>query len=117
MARTVTIPVNVSVPDGDDRTAADLAAALRGAIEVGSDDDSARDLGFEVVAPEPPRTILIHLNVEAPASDERTGDEIAAHVVALMETGLGGEPGSLDYGNELALDGVLVVCVPMAEEV
>lgn len=49
MPRTVLVHLNVGVPDDDTRTAGEIAEALLGALEVGSDDDSVRDL--DVTAP------------------------------------------------------------------
>ncbi len=42
--RTVLIHLNVDVPTGDGRSADQVADAILAAIEVGSDDDSVRDL-------------------------------------------------------------------------
>lgn len=42
--REVLVHLNVEVPDTDTRTADEVADALLGAFEVGSDDDSVRDL-------------------------------------------------------------------------
>ena len=42
--REVLVHLNVAVPLNDERGADEIAAALRAAIEVGSDDDSVRDL-------------------------------------------------------------------------
>lgn len=39
MTRTVLIHLNVTVPDGDDRNADEVADAVLAAIEVGSDND------------------------------------------------------------------------------
>lgn len=47
--RTVLVHLNVEVPDEDERDADAIADALLGALEVGSDDESVRDL--KVVAP------------------------------------------------------------------
>jgi hypothetical protein len=45
MPRTILVHLNVSVPDGDERGADEVADAILAAIEVGSDDDSVRSLG------------------------------------------------------------------------
>jgi hypothetical protein len=45
MTRTILVHLNVDVPEPDSRTANEIADALLGAIEVGSDDDSVRELG------------------------------------------------------------------------
>lgn len=42
--RTVLVHLNVEVPAGDPRTPNQIADAIIGALEVGSDDDSVRDL-------------------------------------------------------------------------
>lgn len=49
MARQVLLHVNVTVPDDDPRDAGEIAEAVAAALEVGSDDDSVRDL--EIVIP------------------------------------------------------------------
>lgn len=49
MPRTILVHLNVEVPDEDDRSADQIADALLGALEVGGDDDSVRDL--KVIAP------------------------------------------------------------------
>ncbi len=63
-----------------------------------------------------PRTILIHLNVEAPDTDKRNSDEIGDFILAALEVGLEGAPGSLASGDELTTND-LVVCCPLSEEV
>lgn len=63
-----------------------------------------------------PRTILVHLNIEAHASDDRNADEIADFILAALEVGLEGAPGSLATGDELTTNG-LVVAIALAEEV
>ena len=45
--RTILVHLNVSVPDGDERGAVEIKDALLGALEVGSDDDSVRELKIE----------------------------------------------------------------------
>lgn len=42
--RTILIHVNVEVPGDDHRSRDEIVAAVLGSIEVGSDDDSVRDL-------------------------------------------------------------------------
>jgi hypothetical protein len=49
MPRTVLVHLNVEAPDSDTRTADQIADALMGALEVGADDDSVRELS--VTAP------------------------------------------------------------------
>ena len=49
MPRTILVHLNVSVPDGDDRTAEQIQTAVMGAYEVGSDDVSLE--GLEVTSP------------------------------------------------------------------
>lgn len=49
MARTILIHLNVEAPDTDERTADQIADAILAALEVGSDDNSVREL--EIVAP------------------------------------------------------------------
>ena len=44
MSRTILVHLNVDAPDSDERTPDQIADALLGALEVGSDDDSIRDL-------------------------------------------------------------------------
>lgn len=44
MPRTILIHLNVEAPDTDERTADEIVAAVMGALEVGSDDGSVRDL-------------------------------------------------------------------------
>jgi hypothetical protein len=44
MPRTIIVHLNVQVPDDDPRLAAEIGQAILGAVEVGSDDDSVRDL-------------------------------------------------------------------------
>jgi hypothetical protein len=53
-----------------------------------------------------PRTILVHLNVEAPAADERGADEIADAILAAIEVG---------SDDDSVRD--LTVAAPLAEEV
>lgn len=52
MSRTVLIHLNVQVPDEDARDATQIAQAVEGAIEVGSDDASVRGLVIEAVLSE-----------------------------------------------------------------
>lgn len=52
MPRSVRIDMNVTVPDHDDRDAGEIAAAILGAVEVGQDDDSVRELVVEAVGVE-----------------------------------------------------------------
>lgn len=52
------------------------------------------------------RTILVHLNVEAPDDDQRTADEIADAILAAIEVGSDDE--TVYY---------LKVAAPLAEEV
>jgi hypothetical protein len=47
--RTVLVHLNVEAPESDTRTADQIADALMGALEVGADDDSVRELS--VTAP------------------------------------------------------------------
>lgn len=47
--RETLVHLNVAVPDGDSRTADEIADALLAAIEVGSDNEAVRDL--KVVCP------------------------------------------------------------------
>lgn len=49
MPRTILVHLSIEVPDEDDRSADQIADALLAALEVGSDDDTVRDL--VVVAP------------------------------------------------------------------
>lgn len=68
------------------------------------------------------RTILIHLNVEASGTDERSDDEIIDSVLARVESALGGPVGSLATGSELEFNDFtsyspLVICLALAEEV
>ena len=42
--RTILIHLNVTVPDGDEREADEIAKAVMAAIEVGSDDESVSEL-------------------------------------------------------------------------
>lgn len=44
--RTILVHLNVAVPEEDERSAEQIADAVLGAIEVGSDDDSVRDLAI-----------------------------------------------------------------------
>lgn len=44
MPRTVLVHLNIEVPEADARDADAIADAVMGAIEVGSDEDSVRDL-------------------------------------------------------------------------
>lgn len=44
MPREILMHLNVAVPDGDVRTPDQIADAVMAAAEVGSDDDSVRDL-------------------------------------------------------------------------
>ncbi len=79
-------------------------------------------MALEPKPDESKRTILIHLNVEASASDPRNDDEIIDSVLARVEAGLGGAPGSLATGSELEFNDFtsyspLVVCLALAEEV
>ncbi len=79
-------------------------------------------MALEPKPDESKRTILIHLNVEASGSDERSGDEIIDSVLAKVEVGLGGAPGSLATGSELEYNDYtsyspLVICLALAEEV
>ena len=46
MPRTILVHLNVTVPDSDKRNADEVADAILAAIEVGSDDDSVRELGI-----------------------------------------------------------------------
>jgi hypothetical protein len=62
------------------------------------------------------RTILVHLNVEAPDADPRNSDEIGDFVLSALEIGLEGAPGSLASGSELTTN-QLTVCAPLVEEV
>lgn len=64
-----------------------------------------------------PRTVLVHLNVEVPPNDDRSGDEVADFVLAAVEVGLEGAPGDLASGSELTTKSGLVVCAPLVEEV
>jgi hypothetical protein len=50
--RTVLIHLNVEAPDDDPRTAEEISAAVMGAVEVGSDDDSVSGLVIEAVLTE-----------------------------------------------------------------
>lgn len=80
-------------------------------------DDPLDDL--EVVgesAPVQPRTVLVHLNVEVPADDERNADEIGDLILGALEVGLEGAPGSLASDDELTTHG-LTVSAPLVEEV
>lgn len=49
MPREILVHLNVEVPDSDTRDPRDIADAITGALEVGSDDDSVRNL--TIVAP------------------------------------------------------------------
>jgi hypothetical protein len=49
MPRTILVHLNVTPPEGDTRTANEIADAILAAVEVGSDDDSVR--GLVIVAP------------------------------------------------------------------
>ena len=44
MTRTILIHLNISAPDDDERAPEEIAEAIRGAIEVGSDDEHLDDL-------------------------------------------------------------------------
>lgn len=44
MPREILVHLNATVPDGDDREADEVANAILSAYEVGSDDESVRDL-------------------------------------------------------------------------
>lgn len=44
MSRTILVHLNVTVPEGDDRSMEEIVAAIEGALEVGSDDESVRSL-------------------------------------------------------------------------
>lgn len=50
--RTVLVHLNVTVPPADTRSADEIAQAILGALEVGSDDDSVRDLTVEATLSE-----------------------------------------------------------------
>lgn len=50
--REILVHLNVAAPDGDDRTADQIAEALMGAVEVGSDDASVRGLTVVVALAE-----------------------------------------------------------------
>ena len=52
MPRTILVHLNVQVPDKDPRTPGEIARAVYGALEVGSDDDSVRDLKITVALTE-----------------------------------------------------------------
>jgi hypothetical protein len=77
-----------------------------------------------IIEPEPqPRTILVHLNVEAHPSDVRNADEIGDFVLGCVEQGVYGAVtkgqrghGSLASGDTLTVNG-LVICAPLVEEV
>lgn len=45
--RTILVHLNVVLPDGDARDPDDIASAILAALEVGSDDDSVRELVVE----------------------------------------------------------------------
>lgn len=45
-ARTILVHLNVSVPDDDTRSMGEIAEAIEGAIEVGSDDPSLQGLAI-----------------------------------------------------------------------
>jgi hypothetical protein len=72
------------------------------------------------VAPEfpevPKRTILVHLNVEVPVTDERNADEVGDFVLSALEVGLEGAPGDLASGNIVTLKG-MEICAPLVDEV
>lgn len=44
MPRTILVHLNVEVPDEDERNPNQIADAIMGALEVGQDDDTVRDL-------------------------------------------------------------------------
>ncbi len=48
MPRTILVHLNVEVPDDDRRLPHVIASAIYAAIEVGSDDDSVRDLKIRI---------------------------------------------------------------------
>jgi hypothetical protein len=48
MPRTILVHLHVEAPDDDTRTPDEIADAVGGAIEVGSDDDSVRGLTFSI---------------------------------------------------------------------
>lgn len=52
MERTILIHLNVEVPDGDERSVETIEAAVRGALEVGDDDDSVGGLTITVALAE-----------------------------------------------------------------
>lgn len=49
---TFLVHLNVTAPEGDERTADQVATAISGALEVGSDDESLDGLTIEVVLAE-----------------------------------------------------------------
>ena len=52
MSRTILVHLNVTAPDSDTRDAGEIAGALLGALEVGQDEDSVRELTVEVALAE-----------------------------------------------------------------
>jgi hypothetical protein len=52
MSRTILLHVNADVPDSDPRSAEQIADAVRGALDVGSDDDMLAGVGLEIVLAE-----------------------------------------------------------------
>ena len=64
-----------------------------------------------------PRTILLHLNVQASDDDARNADEIGALILAALEVGLEGAPGSLAAGADLTTNDGLIVALALCEEV
>jgi hypothetical protein len=67
-----------------------------------------------------PRTILIHLNVEAADADERNADEIGDLILGALEVGLEGAPdhvgGGMESGTHVEVSR-LKVSAPLVEEV
>ncbi len=58
-----------------------------------------------------PRTILVHLNVEVPADDNRPADEIMSSVMGALEVG------GVNGGSEEPEVADLMVTVPLYEEI
>lgn len=80
-----------------------LAAAAERQQRFAEERRGVRCGGWNLDEVEPRRTVLVHLNVEVPAVDERNADEIGDAILAALEVGLEGEPGDLASGSTLTI--------------
>jgi hypothetical protein len=62
------------------------------------------------------RTVMVHINVTVGDVDPRNAEEVGDFILAALEVGLEGAPGSLASGDELSI-GDLSVSVTLVDEI